>query len=281
MTNGISVIMQLTAKDILKTRFISYATPLELARRWLQSADPALQREALLLLEGLFEQYAHSLEIGQHLVLAYLECRQYDKVQRKLEEIEQLCRNPNEEVLSRWGRLYREQGDQFVAYPEIGRPNRSESPDDAVRCYRLSLAKYSEAYKIRSGHYPGINRVTLLLLIAAFTADAGERAMALSESEKLAKALLARRAEWPREYDDDSIWHDGTAGEANLLLKEWKEASNSYLAAREHSRHKSFHRTAMRKQAIRILHCHRRLGVTDIGPFDQLDQIFPVCEGEE
>ena len=43
------------------------------------------------------------------------------------------------------------------------KPNgQPPDPDLAGEFYRKSLEKYDEAYRIRVGHYPGINKATLL-----------------------------------------------------------------------------------------------------------------------
>jgi hypothetical protein len=272
-------VLQFTAESVLGMRFISYTTPLALARNWSQSGDKALQSEARKLLEGLFERFPHSLEIGQQLALAYLENRQEAEAKAVLDKLSLMCRNPNEEVLSRAGRLYRDQGDRYVKYPEIG--GLVESPPEALSYYRLALEDYTKAYRVRNGHYPGINVATLHLLIAAFETNATNRAGQLQCSQTIAQKLLDRWADWPLETDDDPVWHAATAGEANLLLNRWDAAAECYFAAQQHARFKSFHRGSMRKQVLRILYCHRRLGANDLGPFGNLADVLPETKPEE
>jgi hypothetical protein len=269
---------QLTAKNVLDMRFISYAAPLELARRWSLSEESSHRSEARVLLEGLFHRFPRSLEIAQQLALAYLEEDRQESAQLILDQIALLCRNPHEEVLSRGGRLYRDHGDRYVKYPEIG--GHMESPPNAVHYYRLALNEYNKAYQIRFGHYPGINVATLHLLIAALVADEAQRNAHLRHSWSIVQKLLERRATWPHERKDDPIWHWATEGEARLLLKEWDDAAACYRAARQHPQFQAFHGNSMRKQAIRIIYCYRRLGKMNLGPFEDFDEMFPAVVGK-
>ena len=269
----------LTAQSVLEMRFISYATPLELARRWLQSDKKSEQDQARELLEGLFDDFPHSLEIGQQLALAHIEKGEEDQAKTVLKKLSRLCRNPNEEVLSRMGRIYRDQGDRYVEYPEIG--GEETSPPEALRYYRLALEQYTNAYRIRFGHYPGINVATLHLMMAALIDEESQRDRHLQTSRNTAKKLLAERENWPLEMVDDPIWHSATAGEANLLLHHWAAAAGCYHAARQHSEFRPFHRVSMRKQALRIVFCHQQLDVASLGAFDNLENVFPPVEAVE
>jgi tetratricopeptide (TPR) repeat protein len=260
--------------------FVSYATPLELAKRWSHSGEQSVQVQALELLKGLFARFPHSIEIGQQLALTYLETGAESEAKSVLDELQLLCRNPNEEVLSRCGRVYRDRGDRFVEYPDFpGLPEGKiggavENSSEALRYYRLALQEYSKAYQIRLGHYPGVNVATLYLLIAAFESNDAARDLNLENSKRIAQALLARISEWPLENKDDPIWHAATAGELYLLLREWQSAHTCYRSAVKHDLFESFHRNSMLKQVIRIVYCQKRLGVPSLGPFDDLHQVF-------
>ncbi|MFO7901595.1 MAG: tetratricopeptide repeat-containing protein, partial [Pirellulaceae bacterium] len=206
-----------TAEDVLEMSFISYSTPLDLARRWLQSGDRDERQEAKKLLEGLIGRYPHSLDIGQHLALCYLESEEEERARRILERMSLLSRNPNEEILARGGRVYRDQGDRYVKWQDDDSDRNAEL--QALRLYRQALQEYEKAYLVRSGHYPGINVATLHLLIAAIEPDEGQQTSHLEESKKVAHELLNDRAKWPSEYPDDPVWHAATQGEARLLLR--------------------------------------------------------------
>ncbi|MDC0936464.1 hypothetical protein OAS39_09260 [Pirellulales bacterium] len=262
-----------TARSVLAMRFVSYATPLEVARRWLKSDDAQKRQESCKLLEGLFQRFGHSLEIGDQLALAYLESKREVEAQAVLDKLAFLCRNQNEEVLSRRGRFYRDQGDRYIEYPEIG--GKVESPTDALRFFRRALDQYEAAYQIRAGHYPAINVAALHHLIAACEPDEGKRKEHLAKCQTVVEDLLARRTSWPAEMYDDEIWHAATAGEAHLLSKKWDEAAKCYQAAQQHREFQGFHRNSMRKGVIRTVHGYRQMGVTELGPFKNLDSVFP------
>lgn len=269
-----------TAKSVLDMRFISYATPLALARKWARSDEPRDREQALELLKGLFARFPHSLEIGQELALAYMQSGEHGTARSILDQLQLLCRSPNEEVLARRGRDYRDKGDSYVRYPEyVGPPKvriggATEIADEALRYYRLALQEYEKAYQIRFGHYPGVNVATLHLLLAAFETDDTQRAKHLDASKTLAQRLLARKAEWPHEHDDDGVWHAASAGELHLLLREWQAAEDSYRTAWRHAKCQEFHCQSMLKQVIRIVYCYQRLGVGSLGAFDDLSQLF-------
>jgi hypothetical protein len=176
--------------------------------------------------------------------------------------------------------VYRDKGDSFVTYPiyaeppEISIGGATENASEALRYYRLALAEYGAAYKIRFGHYPGVNVATLHLLIAAFSSSNSERASNVGASEPIARNLLSRRGEWPLELRDDPIWHAATEGEINLLLKDWPTRYNCYRAAQTHDEFQPFHRGSMLKQVIRIVYCQKRIGVPSVGAFEDLGMVF-------
>jgi hypothetical protein len=163
-------------------------------------------------------------------------------------------------VLSRCGRVYRDQGDRYVSYPEVpGAPEvriggAAEIPAEARRYYLLALREYAKAYQIRFGHYPGVNVATLHLLVAALDFSGAERDAHLKDCRATAQKLLDHKADWPREHDDDPIWHAASAGELHLLLQNWQTAYECYRAAQQHERFQAFHRTTMLKQVVRIIY---------------------------
>jgi hypothetical protein len=217
------------------------------------------------LLEGLLNRYPHVLAIGQELVLALLESGEDDKAADVLEELDRVFTNLDEETQCRWGRLFKDQGDAYVRLPWSGPDGRPPDPEMASVFYKKSLDRYDQAYRIRSGHYPGINKATLLLILGTLNPPSPNDAPAkeLADSEALAAALLADRARWPVGYpEDETLWHPATAGEAYLLRRMWDSAAQQYGEALE-SRYINAHaRNAMHRQVERIRMCFEMLGVT-------------------
>lgn len=274
-----------TAAEVLSLQYVSYWAPLAKARKWARSGEDALKREAIALLQALRQRYPHALEIGQELALTLLECSMDADARRVLQDLDAMCNNPNEEILCRWGRLYKDNGDRYVrlAPPPRGGQGEepagesAEEPVTAARYYRLALEKYAAAYQIRFGHYPGINNATLLLMLAALSSDASQSDQNHRESEDLARELLKRRGSWPQDLAEDlDVWHPATEAEAQLLLQEWEEAAQLYRSAQNAMACERLHRDSMRKQVVRILYCFARLGIADTGPFKDLGEVFPA-----
>jgi hypothetical protein len=130
---------------------------------------------------------------------------------------------------------------------------------------------------LRHGHYPGINQATLLLLLAALARQRKEDTRSLNylrQAEAAADDVLARRAHWPKDFPDDNIWHPATAGEANLLKRNWPEAASQYGAALGAANVRPFHRQSIGKHARRILDALAFLDVRPEPPFDNPDALF-------
>jgi hypothetical protein len=207
-----------------------------------------------------------------------MECRDHDRAERVLRTLEGRFLDLDEETLCRWGRLFKEYGDAFLRLP-WSQPDGPREPafDLAEGFYRKSREKYEQAYRIRSGHYPGINLATILLILGSRrpTAPGVAPRPELPASEELARKLLATRPDWPREQDDDlTVWHPATAGEAYLILREWGQAANQYREALR-SRLLTHHaRDSMRRQVERILICFQNLGVAIPPPLDDPGAFF-------
>jgi tetratricopeptide (TPR) repeat protein len=271
--------IDLSPDEILNMSFISYATPLELAHRWALSGNGETLDKAIVLLKGLFDQYPHSLEIGQQLVLCHLEKGEEEPAREILQRLALLSRNPNEEVLARSGRLYRDRADRLLSDENLDKASATQI--HALRMYQQALQEYQKAYLVRKGHYPGINVATLHLLIASLETNQAARAIHLGESQKLTKILLEDRAKWPSDHPEDVIWHAGTEGEAHLLLRDWETAGDCYRSVTGHAEVTPFQVNSMRKQVDRILAAYARLGA-DIGPpFDDVTTLLPTEEVNE
>jgi tetratricopeptide (TPR) repeat protein len=254
---------------IVNTPYPDYSWPLEIARSWIRGGDKEQKKHAAELLGKLRKKFPHALQIGQEEVLALMEGGDMAKAKAVLAELEFHFGSPDEEILSRWGRLYRDRGDLHLA------PGQDGTNDIALAIdfYRQALRKYGAAYRVRNGHYPGINTATLLLLLASLLP--GERDRLLADCQELVADLLSRRANWPREFPDDNIWHLGTEAETYLLQQKWQEAANRYSQAQQVPNNQPFHRDSMKRQAARILSAFRRMGVEDLGIFNDLKKVFP------
>jgi hypothetical protein len=221
-------------------------------------------RWSVAALERLMKRYPHVLVIGQELVLALLECKEGARAEAVLGQLDRSFTNMDEETLCRWGRLFKDQGDAYVRLPWSDPDGRPPDPDMACVFYKKSIERYDQAYRIRSGHYPGINKATLLLILGTLEPPiAGAPPSAIEESDALAAALLAGRANWPSSFkEDETLWHPATAGEAYLLRRMWDAAAQQYGDALT-SRYITAHaRKAMYRQVERIRMCLTRLGVS-------------------
>src|ERR1700722_9411321 len=225
--------MTMDVKAMLKWRSAGYDALLERARRWRLSGVREQQVQAEQLLAGLCENYPLALEIGQEWVLALADLDKRTEAQKVLGRLERQLRNPNEELLCRWGRLFKDEGDRINPHlplevrqipPGDARPPKHQLADEF---YELALKKYDQAFEIRSGPYPGVNKATLLLVRAALARTIGDVVRSniwVRDAKELAAVLLQRRAQgkWTNDQaDDKEVWHPATEAEALLLLEEW------------------------------------------------------------
>src|ERR1700736_2655182 len=139
-----------------------------------------------------------------------MECREHERAEAILARLENQFMNLDEETLCRWGRLFKDRGDEFMRLPWSNPDGLSPEPDLADQFYRRSLEKYDQAYGVRGGHYPGINKATLLLILGSLKPGAALRGE-LASSHDLAGKLLVDRPDWPSEQPDDrTVWHPAT-----------------------------------------------------------------------
>jgi tetratricopeptide (TPR) repeat protein len=247
--------------DVKARAYPSYHRPLEIARAWLRAGGPQ-QADAVELLRHLRQEYGHVLAIGNELVLALQEDGRPGEALTELDKLERQFPEVDEETRCRWGRRHKEEGDRAW---EAGNLVAAEVD------YLRALDQYERGYKLRDGHYPGINQATVLLLLAALTRERGnleQSAEYLRRSAAVAEELLARRGQWPRDFPDDNIWHAATAGEADLLRQRWAEAAHQYRAALTQPNVQPFHRQSIGKQGRRILDAWARLDVRPDETFD-------------
>jgi hypothetical protein len=272
-----------SAEQVLATPFPSYHHALELARALNRSGDPERRQKALALLDGLRRRYPHVLAIGLELVLALTERHEHERAEHALKDLEHAFPNLDEESLCRWGRLFKDRGDDYDELPGALSNRFPPNLERAEEFYRRSLAKYDQAYQIRAGHYPGINKATLLLNLGSLKAQrTGQGAGSLKEvleSEELARELLENRGSWRADNpDDETTWHPATAGEAHLLCREWAEAAANYREALDGGDLNPHARESMRRKVERILAAFHTLDITSITPpFDDPAAFFEVA----
>jgi tetratricopeptide (TPR) repeat protein len=267
----------LPVEQILRIPFPSYHKPLESARQFTRSSEPDDQKKAVELFSGLNERYPHVLAVGQERVLALMESGDPDEAEQVLKGLEKLFIILDEETLCRWGRLFKDRGDEYIGLPWSKAVDREADPVLASQFYRKSLEKYEQAYRIRSGHYPGINTATLWLILGSLEAQPPGAATQdeVHKSQERAGELLACRSRWPSEQpDDESVWHPATAGEAHLLRQEWEDAAKQYREALKGKNVTSLARRSMSRQAERILLCFRILDVPIPAPWEHLESLF-------
>ncbi len=260
------------AKKILRRVWISYDAPLAKAKEWTRSGDEDLQREAVKLLKKLWRRYPHGGEIGQELVLALIERNRLEQAEQVLKELALSEKSGREEILCRWGRIFKDRADTHVSLED---PSADTDPIKAVQLYRVALAKYEDAYQVRRGHYPGINVASLHLAIYAVAPEDLRSDADRQGSEDRARDLLERKYSWPHELEDDDVWHLATQADCHLLLGQWSEAAELYEAAQKNPKCRPRSVASMRKNAQRTVQCFRRVGVDDVGPFNKLDKVFP------
>jgi hypothetical protein len=266
------------ARQILAIRLPSYHKQLDLAKQLARSQQTEQLQAGILVLEELHDRFPQVLLIGQELVLAYMEGGLPPKAEHLLFKLEQRFQNLDEETLCRWGRLFKDQGDRHVELPWPDQDKAVLDSDLAVSLYRRSLEKYDQAYQDRQGHYPGINKATLLLIVGSLKPrQADPRPREIADAEQLAGELLRNRTRWPRDYaEDDTVWHPATAGEAHLIRQEWPLAEMQYRAALASSMLTPHARRAMLRQVERILMCFRKLAIEIQAPFDDPKALFQI-----
>lgn len=220
------------------------------------------------------EAFKAAAAIGQELVLAHLQADNVAAAQALLHELAAELGAPDEESLCRWGRLFKDHADALLPKGN----DSAGSADSALGFYLKSIDKYDEAFQLRRGHYPGINKASLLLIVASLCKHESRHAQLRNDSRQLADELLASRARWPKQQDDDDVWHWATEGEAHALLERWDRAAACCRRALDEPCCQQFHAGSMSKQLMRILEALRQLQIADFGPLNDLPALFKSRE---
>jgi hypothetical protein len=251
---------------------------LDLATAAARSGKSEDREWSIALLEGLMKSYSHVLAIGQELVLALLEGGEKEKAEKTLGELDRTFTNLDEETQCRWGRHFKDKGDSYIRLPWSDPDGRPSDPEMARVFYKKSIDRYDQAYRIRSGHYPGINKATLLLILGTLGLSIPETVPPeVAESEALAKALLDNRSQWSSSFkEDETLWHPATAGEACLLRRQWDAAARRYGDALKSPYVTAHARQAMYRQIERIRMCFDKLGVAIALPLGDPKAFFGI-----
>ena len=265
-----------TVDVLLKTPTPSYHRFFEYAKVVGRKETREGRDWSIELLTELRRRYRHVLVIGQELVLQLIEAGREPDAQAELAELDREFGNLDEETQSRWGRIFKDQGDAHVELPWSAPAGGKANPQMASTYYRKSLDRYRQAYGIRSGYYPGINMATLLLILGTLEPPPpGAKPREVLESEALAQALLDSRPDWPAtQKEDESLWHPATAGEAFLLRRQLEPAESQYLIALDSPFLSPFSRKSMYRQVERIRLCFHNLGIAIPPPLGDPQTFF-------
>jgi tetratricopeptide (TPR) repeat protein len=269
---------------VLKRRYLSHHEPLAVAREWTRRGGTEA-RNAVELLQELWRKYPYVLAVGNELVFALLQTGRREDAMNLLTRLEPRFQVIDEDTLSRWGRIFKDDGDKELQ-------KASRDLDLADGHYRKAIERYDRAYQVGRGFYSGINKAALLMLCASLNREltwaadqAGDAKKTLGYARQaeedyqsaraLAKELYDNRQHWQTRLPDDNIWLPATAGEAALLLERWEESAERYRDALRQANVQPFHPQSMRKQVERILGAFQKLGAAPQGPFTDLDSLFP------
>ena len=263
-----------TAEEVLQEPYLSYDVPLDKAREWIKKREPALLKEAVTLLQELRRRHPYAVQILPDLALSMLESGDREGARKIVDEYRPDDMAMGEEMLCRFGRLLRESGDDNVCFDGSA---SDWNTDVALEEYRLALRQYEQAYAIRQSYYPGVNVAALRLRIYAVSPPEDRDQRDLSAAQDFAGRLLQRRRQWPRNpyAEDDHLWRIATTGDCHLLREEWNPAAENYRQVQQDQACQPFHIACMRRTVEGIVHCFKRIGRTDFGPFQDLQNVFP------
>ena len=259
-----------TAEEVLNRVYPGFQWPLEQAVAWLNDGDHEKLQEAIKLLRALRKEYPDAPQIGQRLVLALIEAEDLPAAETELAATEKLFPNPDEELFSRWGRLFRQRGDTYANDLEVNEANRQT----AIHHYRKARDKYADAAKVRHGHYPRINVAELSLILAGL--DEPHREDERPRAEETATELLATQDAWRTDVPEDEFWHLATAAQCQMICCRWELAAGLYQQAARHPLCHDRDRTSILGGCQRTKQAFRRLGINEFGPLDDEGSIFAL-----
>jgi len=215
--------------------------------------------EPIPMLRAAIEHFPYAVALRQQLALLLVESSDTLDDESARVEIEELfslaCVFRDHEILSRFGRIYKDKGDRLLA-DSISHPEFVASKTSAYQHYLAAFQYYDTAFQITGHYYPGINAATLALLVG----DHGKK-------ESLADRVLTICAQQPLNHSDRT-WIYATQGEASLLLNHTKAARNFYQSAFESiPREETGTIDSMYKQLRRL---QWALGTNVVGPVSEV-----------
>ena len=189
---------------------MSHHGRLAFARVWARSCNASFIKDAVSILKQLRVEFPHVLEIEEELALAYLELDRSKDAELLLYEVALRYGQLSEEMLCRFGRVWKDKGNKV----------RVEDRAGAGRLFELGLEWYRQAYARRKDYYPGINLATLHFVL-------GQKEQARKTTEAVLSKLEAEH------HRDELVWVWATQAEAQLLLASYPPGSKTLELCRE------------------------------------------------
>lgn len=209
---------------------IGYDAAILLLKRCWDSGDLEKRKAATAVSDELVKVFPLAIEVWRWHLQLHLETAP-ESVPELIRTARARFQEPSEEILCRFGRAWKDLGDKF-------RTATPSNPERARDHYQKAIGQYEEAYRIRRGHYPGVNVAALYFLVAA-THPAGStgRAKALADARAFAAQVRLSRNDpkqpWPVDGSDDPrVWHPATEAELLIFEKRWQESEAAYQAIR-------------------------------------------------
>lgn len=203
----------------LRHPYPTYLVPLAHGHRlWKGPKTRADINLALKLLGHAVKCFAHAVPLLQEYALVLAEVDKHDEALDLLRPFQNMCKGfRDEETLSRIGRLCKNLGDKALENDLV--PITELSGHPAVQWYHTAYERYSEAFQIRKGYYPGVNAATLALLLRL---EDDVRNLAGEVLDVCGATSLGTLSL------EDRAWILMTEGEASLLLRRGKKAASFY-----------------------------------------------------
>ncbi|HEV3447727.1 MAG TPA: tetratricopeptide repeat-containing protein [Gemmataceae bacterium] len=256
---------------------LSHHAELDAIRRlWRKSNQAEDLVQAKERLCALRREFLYVLAVGHELVLVLEKLGDVDGAVRALGELERQFKQLDEEMLCRWGKIFKKKGDTALSV----RADVTQALHDFAQAGKY----YARAHEIHRGFYPRINELTLQFLQAALQKDLEqheESQRLLDDVRRKAQQMLADATVWRSRKDDDHVWLPATKGEAHVLAGDWRQASDRYLDALAAARGQQFYADCMRDQLKMLLDACRRLGLVTEGGLADPDKFFTVPMSSE
>jgi tetratricopeptide (TPR) repeat protein len=226
--------------------------------------------EPVPMLRAAISRFPYAVALRQQLALSLMGSAEFTDHEAARVEIEELfnlaCVFRDHEFLSRFGRIYKDKGDQLLG-ESMSHQEFLHNKPLAYRHYLAAFQYYETAFQITGNYYPGINAATLALLIGNH-----------EKQKSLAEQILALCAALPFNAPDQT-WILATQGEACLLLGNTEAATHFYQSALQRI---PAEETGTTNSMLNQLHrLHWALGANVVGPVLEILQEAPHSSGNE